>query len=92
MLQDDLATRRKRLNHRSRYRGFLEADLVFGHFADRHLAELDGAELDRYETLLDEDDQDLWAWVTRQRPVPARHDHELMRQLQELAYMRRSQS
>lgn len=61
---------------------------MFGRFADTHLDGLGEKALGRYEALLDEADQDLWAWVTRQRPVPARHDHEVMRLLQELAFMR----
>jgi antitoxin CptB len=82
MTVESEATRRKRLLHRSRYRGFREADLVLGRFAERHLRELGPAELGQYERLLDETDEDLWAWVTRARPVPARHDHALMRRLQ----------
>ena len=54
---------------------------MLGGFADRHLATLDGAELDRYEALLGEADQDLLAWVSGQAAVPARHDHEVFRML-----------
>jgi antitoxin CptB len=88
MGSDSTATRRKRLRHRSRYRGFREADLLFGAFADRHLDSLSEEQLDQYERLLDESDEALWAWVTGARPVPARHDHELMRRLQKLDYAR----
>ncbi len=74
-------TRKKRLLHRSRYRGVLEADLLFGRFAQAHLEALTPAQLDRYETLLEESDADLLAWVTGQRPVPARHDHDVLAML-----------
>ena len=80
------ATRKKRLSHKSRYRGFREADLVFGRFADANLDRLTSEQLDRYEKLLEENDQDLWAWVTKARPVPARHDHDVMEMLQRLDY------
>src|SRR5262245_945611 len=43
--------RRKRLAHRSRYRGIKEGDLLFGQFAARHLMLLSDAQLDRYEAL-----------------------------------------
>ena len=69
--------RRKRLAHRSRYRGVKESDLLFGRFAARHLGCLDDPQLDRYEALLDEPDQDVLAWVYGREPVPARHDHDV---------------
>ena len=71
----------KRLVHRSRYRGAKESDLLFGQFAERHLGSLDEIQLDRYEALLDEADQDVLAWVYGRLPVPARHDHDVFRLL-----------
>jgi antitoxin CptB len=38
---------------------------------------LDQGQLDRYEALLGESDQDLLDWVFERRPVPARHDHDV---------------
>ena len=69
--------RRKRLVHRSRYRGVKESDLLFGQFATAHLARLDAAQLDSYEALLDESDQDVLAWVYAREPVPPRHDNDV---------------
>jgi antitoxin CptB len=80
-MSEPLSIRRKRLLHRSRYRGILEGDLLFGRFAERHLDELDRVGLDRYEALLGESDQDLFDWIFGRAPVPARHDHELFRRL-----------
>jgi antitoxin CptB len=73
--------RRKRLAHRSRYRGVKESDLLFGQFAARHLGELDDAQLDRYEALLDEPDQELLAWVYGRAPVPHRHRNDVFERL-----------
>ena len=67
----------KRLVHRSRYRGVKESDLLFGQFADTHLASLDDGQLDRYEALLDEPDQDVLAWVYG-RAACARRDTTTM--------------
>jgi succinate dehydrogenase flavin-adding protein (antitoxin of CptAB toxin-antitoxin module) len=73
--------RRKRLVHRSRYRGVKESDLLFGQFAARHLGELDDVQLDRYEALLDEPDQDVLAWVYGRAPVPDRHCNDVFERL-----------
>jgi antitoxin CptB len=80
---DNTAARRKRLLHRSRYRGFLESDLVFQRFAREHLPGLDEAQLDRFEALLDEDDQEIWSWVTGQVAPPPRHDNDVLAMLRE---------
>jgi antitoxin CptB len=73
--------RRKRLLHRSRYRGVKESDLLFGQFAANWLGLLDDAQLDRYEALLDAPDQDLLAWVYGRAPVPIHHDNDVFRLL-----------
>lgn len=57
--------RLKRLHMRSWRRGMKEMDLILGHFADDRLAGLDAVELDAYERLLAENDQDLYLWITR---------------------------
>jgi antitoxin CptB len=80
-LSETAETRRKRLLHRSRYRGQLEADLLFGGFAAAHLATMSEDQLGRYEALLEESDVDLLAWVSGRRPVPARHDHDVLAML-----------
>jgi antitoxin CptB len=73
--------RRKRLVHRSRYRGVKESDLLFGQFAAQWLPILDDRQLDRYEALLDEPDQDILAWVYGRQPVPEQHDNDVFRML-----------
>jgi antitoxin CptB len=84
IMPETIGVRRKRLLYQSRYRGRLESDLLFGSFAARHLPSLSGLQLDRYEALLEESDQDLFAWITGQQPVPQRHDHDVFRLLQAL--------
>ncbi|WP_232831598.1 FAD assembly factor SdhE [Pseudogemmobacter bohemicus] len=62
--------RLKRMRMRSWRRGIKEMDLVFGPFADSGLADLTGAELDLYDRLLSENDQDLLTWVLGTVPAP----------------------
>lgn len=62
--------RLKRLRMRSWHRGTKEMDLILGPFADDGLAALSPDDLDAYESLLEENDQDLYQWVSGQRPVP----------------------
>lgn len=64
--------RLKRLLYRSWHRGCKETDVVLGHFAETHLAAMDDDMLDCYERLLDEQDHDIWGWITEKAiPAPA---------------------
>jgi antitoxin CptB len=75
-------TRLKRLKYRAHHRGFREADLLLGAFADSCLELLTAAELDDFETLLlTEQDQDIYDWAIDKTPVPARYDTSLMARL-----------
>ncbi len=65
--------RLKRLRMRSWRRGTKEMDLILGGFADAELAGLEAPMLDVYETLLEENDWDLYYWVTGAREVPEVH-------------------
>jgi antitoxin CptB len=62
--------RLKRLRMRSWRRGTKEMDLILGGFCDARLAGLSPDTLDLYEALLEENDQDLYVWVTGQAPAP----------------------
>lgn len=63
-------TRLRRLSMRSWRRGMKEMDLILGPYADAALAKLDAPALDAYEALLEENDQDLYAWVSGAAPTP----------------------
>jgi antitoxin CptB len=56
--------RLKRLYFRSAHRGSKETDLVLGPFAKAHLERMSDAALDEYEAFLEENDNDIWDWVS----------------------------
>ena len=68
-----------RIAFRAWRRGFREADLVLGPFADQVGPSLDAAELDLFEALLmEDDDHALYAWIIRSAPTPERYQGSLM--------------
>ena len=73
--------RRKRLFFRAQRRGFKEVDLIFGAFAEAHLAGLSEAELDEFEALLEAPDQEVYAWLQGHAPVPAIYDNTVFARL-----------
>ncbi|BCW89243.1 hypothetical protein sos41_24000 [Alphaproteobacteria bacterium SO-S41] len=66
--------RLKRVLYRAHHRGFKEADLLIGSFADAHLAALSPDQLTAFELLLEEQDQDIYEWWQGKAPVPPEHD------------------
>ena len=76
--------RRKRLLFRAQRRGFKEVDLIFGAYAESHLARLDEAELDQFEALLTAPDQEVYAWLRGAEPVPAAYDNPVFAGLQNM--------
>jgi antitoxin CptB len=84
---DGLDARRRRLLFRSWHRGIREMDLVLGRFADANVGTLNDAELDEVETWLDIPDQQIFAWVSGQKPAPVDVDTPLFRRLREFQGM-----
>lgn len=80
--------RLKRLRYRAWHRGTKEADLLIGGFYDRYGAGWSEAEVDWYETLLEEQDVDIMAWAIGAQPVPTRLEGEMMRAMQRCDYIK----
>jgi antitoxin CptB len=73
--------RLKRLRFRAWHRGFREADLILGPFADSHAQHLEPDQLDMFERLLEQHDHDIYDWIAG-RAQPPRDFAELILLLQ----------
>ena len=63
---EELEIKSKRLKMRSMRRGIKEMDLILKNFADLNLNLMSELELENFENLLLENDQDLYQWSTGQ--------------------------
>tara|TARA_R110002126_G_scaffold10533_22_gene48500 strand:+ start:487 stop:750 length:264 start_codon:yes stop_codon:yes gene_type:complete len=77
-MPDTLETVRRKLRFRSLRRGTKESDMVIGGFANDHLQDLDQRQLEHFEALLDENDQDVLSWVMEMMPPPAAFDTDVL--------------
>jgi antitoxin CptB len=77
----DHEPRRTKLKLRAWRRGFREADLILGPFADRYVPDFTESELDWFEIILDQPDQDLYGWILERAPTPPEFDGPLMDRL-----------
>jgi len=73
--------RLRMLSFRASRRGFKEADIILGHFADDYLATMTPQQLDIFEDLLEQPDQDLYGWIIERDPVPEPQKSEIMNML-----------
>ncbi|MFK7941021.1 MAG: succinate dehydrogenase assembly factor 2 [Roseovarius sp.] len=62
--------RLKRLHMRSMRRGIKEMDIILSRYAAARLQGMSEDQLALYEALLNENDQDLYQWVTGQTAAP----------------------
>ena len=83
---DGLDPRRRRLLFRSWHRGIREADLIMGRFADTHIGDLNEAELDQYEHLLEAQEQDLLSWIVGQAEIPPDQDTPMFRRVRDFHF------
>ncbi len=72
-------TRLKRLRFRAWRRGFREADLILGPFADMHARLFTEDEAVAFEALLDAPDHDVYGWILGQAAPDAFETPLLMR-------------
>jgi antitoxin CptB len=70
MMPETSDTRIKRLKMRSMRRGIKEMDIILSAYADNSLAQMSESDIMLYDTLLNENDQDLYSWVTGQTVPP----------------------
>ena len=73
--------RLRKLSFRAWQRGFKEADIILGNFADDRLPGMTDAQLDIFEVLLEVPDQDLYGWIIERDPTPVEHQSEIMTEL-----------
>jgi antitoxin CptB len=82
--------RLKKLRFRAWHRGFVEADLILGPYADTHVGAMTAAQLDVFEALLEQADHDLYGWIVGQAPTPAEFQGEVMEQIQAFRFSART--
>lgn len=70
MTGESREVRIKRLRMRAWHRGTKEMDLLLGGWADAELEGADDAALDLFERVLNEDDHDLYQWISGQQRAP----------------------
>ena len=78
---DTREARLKKLSFRAWRRGFKEADIILGNFADETLPTMSEADLDIFEVLLEVPDQDLYGWIIEREPTPEPYQSNIMYQL-----------
>ena len=77
-MTESIEVRRKRALYRSWHRGTREMDEILGPFAEHHVGDLTEAQLDRFESLLQRPDPELYGWLVERDPVPSEHRSDVL--------------
>ncbi len=83
----DRETRLRRLAFRAWHRGTREADFMIGGFFDRYGQGWSDAELDWFETLIEEQDVDIMAWAIGTQSVPEQFAGQQMDAFRQLDFI-----
>ncbi len=83
---EDTEIRRKRLLFQSWHRGTREADLLLGPFAENHLSAMTPPQLDQFEALLEETDDDVYDWISGRASPPPDRDSDVLRRLMDFRF------
>lgn len=78
-----LDVRRKRVLFRAWHRGMKEMDLIFGRFADREIATLPEDELQAFEDVMEQPDDEVYGWVVGRVPTPPLFDTPVFRRIRD---------
>ena len=70
--------RRKKLLFQSQHCGWKENDFLLGRYAAEFIETLSEADLECFEALLRESDNDIYNWVTDRDPLPTHLDNAFM--------------
>lgn len=83
--KSDLETARRRLLYLAGHRGFKEADLILGRFAEAALAAFSERELGAFAEILERSDHDIYAWVVVGAVPPDGVDADMIARLRDFA-------
>ncbi|MCQ8186220.1 FAD assembly factor SdhE [Parvularcula maris] len=81
-MSEELSDEKKRLLYRAKYRGFKEADIVVGKFAEKHLAGLSEEETEEFRLLLEVPDQELYGWIIGRAEAPDNYKGPVLEKMQ----------
>lgn len=76
-------TRIGRILFRAWRRGFREADLILGPFAESYCRNFSEAEFVAFEALLNQDDHDVYNWINGKAEAPPEFDTPILERLRD---------
>ena len=77
-MSKNIEDKRKRLIFRSWHRGTQEIDLILGRFAEVQLPDFNEAQLDLYDKFLQNNDPDIFNWISGKELIPQSESNEIV--------------
>lgn len=80
-MSNEIEIQKKKLIFRSLHRGTKEMDTLLGKFAVSEVPEMKIDDLNAYEAFMEEEDPDLYHWITMQKPTPDEKQSSMLSRL-----------
>jgi antitoxin CptB len=87
MSSENLENKKKKILYQSWYRGCKETDKILGIFARKYVAGMNEDQLNLFQKILDEQDVDLFDWMSGKKPTPQDvQDNVIYQQIMEFIF------
>ena len=69
---NDLETYKKKIIYKASHRGSKEMDILLGNFINKYVELFNKNELQQFDLILDNDDDDIYQWILGKSDIPSK--------------------
>ena len=74
---NDLKTYKKKIIYKASHRGSKEMDILLGNFINKYVELFNKNELQHFDLILDNDDDDIYQWILGKSDIPNKHQNRV---------------
>tara|TARA_B100001769_G_C22040353_1_gene559119 strand:+ start:338 stop:601 length:264 start_codon:yes stop_codon:yes gene_type:complete len=74
---NDLETYKKKIIYKASHRGSKEMDILLGNFINKYVELFNKNELQQFDLILDNDDDDIYQWILGKSDIPNEYQNRV---------------
>ena len=74
---NDLETYKKKIIYKATHRGSKEMDILLGNFINKYVELFNKNELQQFDLILDNDDDDIYRWILSKNDIPNKYQNRV---------------
>ena len=75
---NDLETYKKKIIYKASHRGSKEMDILLGNFINKYIDLFNENELQQFDLILDNDDDDIYQWILGKSDIPNKYQNRVL--------------